>query len=238
MLNTLTSKDIVGTNLPVNPPHKQHPPQQKITKKVHWKDTTCIAKADTGATCHYWKVGDKNCLLDVHKEQGPNIVLPNASVVTSSEVGYLPISEDISKEGKKVRIVPQLQSSSLISVGQLADDGCKVQLDSNKITVTKKGKNILIGHINVKDGLYDVLIKRKQQIAYNVNTISNSSLHMLVNEQNMKDNKIHKERPEEKKYPDKAPNKMQNRTQLKEMLRIYTDRNKHPADYKKETSKR
>ena len=122
-----------------------------VKPQMNKQKIACIAKADTGASTHYWRPQDRRCLMDIHKETGPRITLPDGSALRSTEVGYLPISTHISAKGRKARIVPQLQSSSLISVGQLADDGCETHINDRKLIITKDKKHILTGYRNYED---------------------------------------------------------------------------------------
>ena len=84
--------------------------------------------------------------------------LPNSTVINDTKVGYLPLSNLLSTAAKKVRILKDLTSASLISIGQLADDGCTTTIDPNHLTVKKNGKVILTGTRNTDDNLYDIPI--------------------------------------------------------------------------------
>ena len=53
-----------------------------------------------------------------------------------------------------------MKSANLISIPQLADDGCVTVLDKEKIIVKKDEKIVLSGKRNMRDGLYDVVIKK------------------------------------------------------------------------------
>ena len=96
----------------------------------------------------------QHVLTDLHKEKGPPVTLPNHKNINDDVVGYLPLSNELSSEGKKTRVLTDLKSANLISLGQLADDGCKVHLDDKALLVHKKGKTILTGTRNETDGLY------------------------------------------------------------------------------------
>ena len=47
-----------------------------------------------------------------------------------------------------------------MSLGQLCDDDCKVELDKKNLKVFKKEKLIMKGHRNKSDGLWDTPITR------------------------------------------------------------------------------
>ena len=84
--------------------------------------------------------------------------LPNSTVINDTKVGYLPLSNLLSTAAKKARILKDLTSASLISIGQLADDGCTTTIDPNHLTVKKNGKVVLTGTRNTDDNLYDIPI--------------------------------------------------------------------------------
>ena len=54
--------------------------------------------------------------------------------------------------------MPKLQSASLLSLGQLCDDNCTVELKKNTIKVFKNGQQLLQGQRNKNDGLWDLHI--------------------------------------------------------------------------------
>ena len=53
-------------------------------------------------------------------------------------------------------IHPSLQSASLISIGQLCDDGCTAIFDKTKLEVKKNNRIIIKGQRNYDDGLWDI----------------------------------------------------------------------------------
>lgn len=77
--------------------------------------------------------------------------------------GQLPSHEDLSKNARTAIVLPSLTSSSLVSLGQLCNDGCNVSLDKAKLQVHKDSKLILQGHRNNADGLWDMPITSIQQ---------------------------------------------------------------------------
>ena len=84
--------------------------------------------------------------------------MPNSSVLNDDRVGELPLSNDLSTAAKKTRILSGLKSATLVSLGQLADDGCTTTITTPELVVKKKGKIILRGKRNYHDGLYDIPI--------------------------------------------------------------------------------
>ena len=96
----------------------------------------------------------------------------------------------MTSRAKTATILPNLKSSSLVSLGQICDDNCTVVMDksklvatkSNKIKVSYKNQDVLLKGIrNPTDGLYDVNIPtRKKQSVLNINTLPMQKLDNLL----------------------------------------------------------
>ena len=70
-----------------------------------------------------------------------------------TDKGILSISKYLSKKVQQAIVLPQLLSSSLISLGQLCDNDCKVELDESNLKVFKEKKFIIKGYRNQRDKL-------------------------------------------------------------------------------------
>ena len=106
--------------------------------------------------------------------------LPDNSTITSLEKGELPLPESLSSKAKSATVLPQLERSNIISLGQLCDD-CNITLNKKQMITLKNNKVILRGIRNPKDGLWDIPIK-KTEITTNC-YISPSSLGALRQQQ-------------------------------------------------------
>ena len=51
-----------------------------------------VTKGDSRDTNHYWIEEDTTCLKDIIRAVGPNVTLPDNSVLQSDQQGRLPIS--------------------------------------------------------------------------------------------------------------------------------------------------
>ena len=81
-------------------------------------------------------------------------MLPNAEDITPSERGQLTLYRNLSTSAKDSIMLPQLKSSSLISLGQLFYDDCSVQLNKKSLKVIKNNEIVLKGTRNHSDGLW------------------------------------------------------------------------------------
>jgi hypothetical protein len=117
-----------------------------------------IAKADSGASSHFFKPEHQHILRNLHQAKNPiTVCLPNNTTIQSTNTGLLPDPTNLlSTSATKTNVFPDLQSSSLISLGQLCDDDCQIHLDKNKLTVTKNDNIIYTGTRNFTDGLWDI----------------------------------------------------------------------------------
>ena len=111
--------------------------------KTTTKDPNKPLVADTAASKHF---GIVNCqyLDDVQLTRNPiPVEAANGEIMTSTHTGYLPIPE-LSKEARQVDILPGL-TTSLCSMGQLADAGCIIVFDKDICLITLNGKIIMSG---------------------------------------------------------------------------------------------
>lgn len=74
-----------------------------------------------------------------------------------TERGLLPIP-GLSSLGSQAHVYPNLTNSSLISLGQLADDNCHIYLNKSHLYVIKNHEIILTGNRNLRDGLWDIVL--------------------------------------------------------------------------------
>lgn len=87
--------------------------------------------------------------------------LPDSTTIQSTETGQLPIP-GLSHKATSAHVFKDLQSSSLLSIGKMCDDGCLVMFDKEYMRVFQNNKEILRGVCNYTDGLWDVNISKNQ----------------------------------------------------------------------------
>ena len=113
--------------------------------KLNENENLVIAKADSGATAHYWRLQDTACLHNIKNSEGPTVQLPNGTSIKATQEGYLNISNKLQNKTSKVTILPQLKSASLLSLGKFCDDNCTIAL--NKHTMNLCGSYFIKGLI-------------------------------------------------------------------------------------------
>ena len=118
-----------------------------ISKVPSTQNISITIKADSGTTKYYFRKEDIDCLSDIHPTNGPAVYLPNMNTIPVTHKGTLPIKH-LFQEATKVSILPQLKSTSLLSLGQLCDDDCDIILQKKYLHVSKNNKRILHGSRN------------------------------------------------------------------------------------------
>ena len=116
-----------------------------------------MAKADSGASSHYFRTADTQALQDLcPTPYGPTVKLPDCSSIQVTHKGILLLSQSLSTVSKTAHILDGITNSSLISIGQLCDDNCIAVLDKKHLQVFKNKKCTLTGTRNPTDGLWDI----------------------------------------------------------------------------------
>ena len=87
--------------MPINSPNKHY---------------IVIAKGDSGATRYYIRPQDEACLKDRKLNFTITVTLPNVQAISPTRQGDLSLHQSISFKGRNAIILPQLQSSLLISL--------------------------------------------------------------------------------------------------------------------------
>ena len=133
-----------------------------------------IAKGDSGASRHYFTHNDAHILSNKSAPDASfKVFQPDGSCLTPQLKGHFSTNTTSSLTPKttETHVLKGLKTS-IISLGQLADDGCTINLTKNDIVVRKNGKQILQGHRNAKDGLWDIpIVKRNTEFTNHLNMI-------------------------------------------------------------------
>ena len=95
-----------------------------------------LLKADTGASATSVKLEHAKYLSNLNKtNQGPRVHLPNNTILRPSHTGTLSLNDS-----PKIHtyVLPEMKNESLLSVGQLCDQGCKAIFTKNDICYTEQ----------------------------------------------------------------------------------------------------
>ena len=139
-----------------------------------------VVKADSGASRHYFRPEDSHVLKNLNTQPGPTVQLPDNSTLSSTKCGSLPIPT-LSTNAKRTYVLKNLKNASLLSLGQLCDDDCIVQLRKPDMQVFKDGNIILKGIRNSEDGLWDVVWETKPTQTQKANiVVQRQSLPELI----------------------------------------------------------
>ena len=121
-----------------------------------------VLKADSGATKIYLQQQHVKYLEQVESlEDGLEAVLPDSTTIKASASGNLPLHENLNIKGL---VYPHLNNISLLSIGQLCDNGCIAIFDKKLLHIIKNGKLVLNGKQNISDGLWDIPSKNTTSI--------------------------------------------------------------------------
>ena len=99
-----------------------------------------IAKGDSGASAHYIWPEDTLILKHIKLAPGSIVHQLDATPLRTTDTGQLPLSSKILNKAQQWFILPHLQSSSLIVIGPICNNGSKIvlsKINSLSIKVTK-----------------------------------------------------------------------------------------------------
>ena len=148
---------------------------------------TVICKADSGATRNYFTERDAYILNQKQEiKNGPKVGLPNGTTLEAHLRGNIPdsnllngttlanylrgnilTSNLLTPKALQAHVFKGLTNSSLISIGQLCDDGCIAMFDKKKLHVFKKDNLVITGTRNTYDGLWDISISKNNTLPEN-----------------------------------------------------------------------
>jgi hypothetical protein len=103
-----------------------------------------LAIADTGSTAHFGTIDAP--VINKRLSLNPiSIRTPNGTIMTLTHEADLDLPM-LPPAARHIHIVPELASSSLISMGQLCDAGCSVAFTATDVNVSVNDTVVLTGH--------------------------------------------------------------------------------------------
>jgi hypothetical protein len=120
------------------------------------------AIVDSGCTVHFLLV-NAPCLNKVKSQTPLTVRLPNGETMESSHTAELDIPE-LNAAGSKAHVFPGMANHSLLSVGQLCDEGYIVTFKNALVTVCNSQKSqMLSGPGDLDTGLWCINLKQDNQ---------------------------------------------------------------------------
>ena len=101
---------------------------------------------------------------------GPTVLLASGSAMRSQLQGTLPLSAMLSSKAQSAYVLDELQTGTLISLGQLCDDDCIAIFNKYKVRFTKENKVIITGK-RMTNGLWSIPIKHADPTVLQANGI-------------------------------------------------------------------
>ena len=92
-------------------------------------------------------------LKNIEPNTSVKVTLPNNYPISLTQSSTIPLSNKLSAKAREAIVFHNLQSSSLMSLGQLHDDDYKVLLDKKELNVHENNQVLPKGHRNPTDGL-------------------------------------------------------------------------------------
>ena len=109
--------------------------------------------ADSGASGHY--IAIKHQPKNSWRTESPiSVRLPNGEQLKNTHECLLDMPQ-LPKSARLARIFPGMKHS-LLSLGQLCDGGCKVELDSEEVKINLHEVNIMTGYRNHHNKLWEI----------------------------------------------------------------------------------
>jgi hypothetical protein len=133
---------------------------------------------DSGCTGHFILV-NAPCLNKVKSRTPLTVRLPNGATMESSHTAELDIPE-LNAAASKAHVFPGMTHHSLLSVGQLCDEGYIVTFKQAEVTICDSGDSqILSGPRDLNTGLWRINLKqtnnhKPESIANNVYELRNT----------------------------------------------------------------
>jgi hypothetical protein len=117
------------------------------------------AIVDSGCTCHFLLV-NAPCLNKVKSQNPLTVRLPNGATMESSHTAALDIPE-LNKAASIAHVFPGMANHSLLSVGQLCNEGYTVTFRNASVTICNYQElQILKGARDLDTGLWRINLRK------------------------------------------------------------------------------
>ena len=110
---------------------------------------------DTAATKHYITEDVLDICKSVQDTNGPNVAVADGRIMTPTKKCILPLPAKLRDKAKVAFSFDNLQSGSLISIGQLCDDDCIAIFSKYDVQIIKDGQVLIKGR-QTDNGLWNI----------------------------------------------------------------------------------
>jgi hypothetical protein len=126
-------------------------PQPTTTKYI----SSNHALPYTAATTHFLDTSVKrHCTYAEKNTSGPTVRIASGHTIVAQKWAKIPLAKELSATAKEGHIFPDLQSGSLVSIGQLCVDNCITLFAKSEMAVVKDGAVIIRGPCDTANGLW------------------------------------------------------------------------------------
>jgi hypothetical protein len=129
------------------------PPQQNAPTYL----ASNQALPDTAATAHYLTpTAERHCTYAEITKKGPTVRVTSGHTLVATKQVQIPLAKELSSAATTGHIFPNLQSGSLVSIGQLCDDNCVALFAKSDMAIYKDGAIIIRGKRDATNGLWSM----------------------------------------------------------------------------------
>jgi hypothetical protein len=143
------------------------PPQTQLPNVVHppINLANSVAILDSGASGNYINAAaEKHCINVTITNSGPSVQVANGDNIETTKRAIVPLSPKLSEQAKLGHIFDDLQSGSIISLGQLCDDNCVTLFTQYDVKIYKNGQVIIVRKRNPANGLWNIPLAPKEAL--------------------------------------------------------------------------
>jgi hypothetical protein len=171
-VNDLNSLDLTVTH-DTAPPLASSPPLKSILKKetpalalattvTSAPNHTSTAILDTGCSGHYL-APNAPCINKHEAHPSISVELPNGAILHSSHTATVDLHPALPIAAGEAHVFPDFGSKSLLSIGQLCDNGCTATFTADAVDIAFNGNIILSGKRSPPNKLWQMDLQSEMQ---------------------------------------------------------------------------
>jgi hypothetical protein len=113
--------------------------------------------------------------------KGPSVQVANGHIIEPNKRVTIPLATELSDDAKIRHLFNNLQSGTLISLGQLCNDECVALFTKYDVKIYKHGQVIIVGKRNPTNGLWNIPLPPKAAAQPPIPPISTNTLRHSAN---------------------------------------------------------